>query len=232
MKVTFPEKQVDVAELAIDGKPVSYRIPPVIGTHSECFSISDDKTRTAQGKEIAAYAFGALAHRKNEWADQNRIRFPTLNYLRVPEVLTMVPNRNEFGDLAGAMLVDSDFAGEGLAKKTEVPANFDGWTQTPAGLMVRDNRIAVPMNLWYSDQWTAKNGAAIALFGDEGAEVLEQAARDSGINHRLLWKADVNAIKSPEMRVPVVDGNAPGRLGLSCDYYGYDRSGCAVRVLK
>ncbi len=232
MRVTFPEKQTNVAELAIDGKLISYRIPPVIGTHSECFGVSDSATRTAQGKEIAAYAFGALSYRKNEWADQQRIRFPSLNYLRVPAVLTVVPNKKEFGDLAGAMLVDSDLAGEGLAKQTEVPENFDGWKQNASGLMVRDNRIAVPMNKWYSDQWDAKNGAAIALFEEDGGEVLEQSAIDSRRNDKPLWKVNVNSIETPEKRVPFVDGFDDGWLVLGCDDVGSDRYGCAVRVLK
>jgi len=237
MKVTFPEKQADVAEALIDGKPIQYRIPPVTGTHSQCFGVSDNATRTAQGREIATYAFGALAYRKNEWADQQRIRFPRINYLRVPAVLTMVPNRKEeFGDLAGVMLVDSDLAGEGLAKQTEVPENFTGWKPNASGLMVRDNRIAVPMDKWYFDTWTAKNGAAIALFEEDGAEVLEKAAADSGRNSKPLWKVDINSIKTPEKRVPFVDGYGGAGLGLGCDdggyYVGYGRDGCAVRVLK
>jgi len=232
MKVTFPTKQADVAELSIDGKPFSYRIPPVIGTHPGCFEVCDDITRTAQGKEIAAYVFGALAYKKNEWADQQRIIFPSINYLRVPEVLTMVPNRKEFGDLAGAMLVDSDLSGEGLAKQTEVPKDFAGWAQTPSGLMVMNNRIAVPMDKWHFDTWNAKNSAVVALFGDEGAEILEQSAKDSKRNYKPLWRADVNAIKSPEKRVPIVVGYDDGGLGLGCDDYGYCRDGCAVRVLK
>jgi len=228
MKIEFPKNKLAVAELIMGGRQVMYVIPPVIGTYFECFSFSDDRTRTAQGIEIAAFVYGAFFLGNREWADQPRIRFPTLNYLRVPEILTMVPNKKEFGDLAGAMLVDSDLTGEGLSKITEVPANFDGWAQTPQGLMIRDNRIAVPMSKWYSNRWDAKNGAVIALFGDEGAKVLEKAYADSG----SFWKVDVKAIQTPEKRVPVIRSYDGLNLVLDCSDKGGGENGCAIYVLK
>ncbi len=232
MKVTFPEKQADVAELAIDGKQIRYRIPPVIGNHSECFSVSDSETRTATGTEIAAYVFAALVYKKNEWADQERIIFPTKGCLRVPPVLTTVPNRKEFGDLAGVMLVDLDLAGEGIEKRIEVPEDFIGWEQNVSGLMVRDNRIAIPNNKWNSNTWNAKNGVAIALFGEDGAEILEQSATDSGRNYNPLWRLDVNSLQNPTQSVPFVVGYNDDGLSLCCYHDGFNRDGCAVRVLK
>ncbi len=237
MIITFPEKQADVqadvAELFLNGELVSYRIPPVTGTHSECFSESNSnkEVRIAKGREIAAYAYGALAYRKNEWADHEKIRFTSYNYLRVPAVLTIFPKRKEFGDLEGAMLVDEDLRGEGIGMKTEVPSDLSGWTESPSGLLYRDSRIVIPFSRWYEGTWSAKNGAVVALFGEEGGEVLEKSAIDSGRGYRPLWRVDPTKIKTPERRVPVVGGGVGG-LDLGCSGDGGSGGGCAARVLK
>ena len=235
MNITYPAKEADFAELAIDGKPVRFRIPPAIGTHSEVFqALSVDKTlKIARGKEIVAYAHGALVYKKNEWADQKRIRFPTLNYLRFPEVLTIVPMRKEFGDLEGGMLIDSDLEGQigqGINRQTEVPKDLIGWTETPSKLLVKDKRIFVPFNLWYTDEWNERNGALIGLVGEDGAEMQAKTAKDSGRNYKPLWKVKPKEITSPERRVPVLDGFGDDWLGLMCDSDG-DWGGCGVGVL-
>ena len=232
MNITFPERQADVAELAVDGRVVKFRIPPVTGTHSECFRVTDVKTRAAEGYEIAAFVYGALVYRKNDWGNKGRILFPDSNYLRIPRVLTVIPDQKEFGDLAGTMLVDSDLSGEGIEKLTEVPSNFDGWTQNSSGLMVKNNRIAVPKDKWYFDTWDSKNGAVVALFGEGGVEILDRAAVDSNRNYKPLWKVDINSIKELQKRVPVLNGDYVDRLGMYCNNDGNYRIGCAVRVLN
>ena len=235
MKITFPEKQPNLAELFIDGNPINYRIPPVTGTHSECFSESNsnEEVRRATGKEIVAYAYGALAHKKNKWAYQERILFPAKKYLRVPVVLTIVPKRKEFGDLEGMMIVDKDLKGEGIAMKTEVPANLSGWIMSEYGILERNGRIAVPYDKWYKKQWDEDNGAVIAIFeGKDSASLLAKTAKDSGIKDRPLWSVNPVEITIPEKRVPVMDGCDVGGLYLDCDDDGDGSGGCAVRVLK
>ena len=235
MKITFPEKQPNLAELFIDGNSVNYRIPPVTGTHSECFSESNsnEEVRRATGKEIVAYAYGALAHKKNEWADQERILFPTKKYLRVPVVLTIVPKIKEFGDLEGMMIVDKDLKGEGIAMETEVPTDLSGWIMSEYGILERNGRIAVPYDKWYKEQWDEDNGAVIAIFeGKDSASLLAKTAKDSGRKYRPLWKVNPVKIIIPEKRVPVMDGSNDGRLDLVCSHDGLNGNGCAVRVLK
>jgi len=232
MKITFPEKQADVAELSIDGNPVNYRIPPAIGTHSEVFqALSADKgLSAAKGKEIMAYVNGALLYRKNEWADQDKIRFPSKNYLRAPAVLTMIPKRKEFGVLEGGVLVDGDLIGEGVAKQIEVPADLSGWRASDGGVFTKDYRFFVPYDKWYQEQWDENNGMVIVLFGREGAEEGVRIAKDSKRN-KPLWKVDVNTIEIPEKRVPVLLGGSGGGLLLDCGSYG-GGDGCGVGVLK
>ena len=239
MEITYPVKEADVAESLIDGKPVRFGIPPVIGTHSQVFQAlsADKRLNPAQGKEIVAYAHGALVYRKNEWADQNRIRFPIKNYLRFPEVLTIIPitQNKQFGDLEGGMLIDSDLegvAGQGIERKIEVPKDLTGWMETPSKLLVQGKRIFVPHHLWYADKWNEKNGALIGLAGEEGAESLARTARYSGRNYKPLWKVNPKDIKSPEKRVPVLGSYDDGRLGLDCGDGGDGRDGCGVGVLK
>ena len=233
MKITFPEEQPDVAKLSIDGNPVNYRLPPATGTHSECFADTNysDRVARAAGRKIVAYICGAFVHRKGEWADQKKIRFPTLNYLRAPKVLTIVPKTKKFGDLEGALIIDSDLKGEGIAMKTEVPADLSGWEVSEGGILKRNGRILVPYDKWYQEQWDEDNGAVIGIFdGKEYAISLARTAKDSG-RSKLLWKVDPAQITTPEKRVPVVFGDAVG-LSLDCYGDGNGRDGCAARVLK
>jgi len=234
MQITYPTKEADVAELSIDDKRIKYSIPPKIGTHQEVFQslFADKRLKTAQGKEIVAYANGALCYRKNEWADQERIRFHTKNYLRFPVVLTIIPKREEFGELEGGMLVDLDLEGKGIEKQTEVPKELSEWKASEGGIFVKEQRIFVPYAQWYKEQWDEDNGAVIALCGGlEGAEALARTAEDSKRSDKPLWKIDVNNINAPEKRVPVLDGDG-NRLLLDCDDHGCSRCGCGVGVLK
>ena len=233
--VTYPIKKTDVAEIIVKGVYYKFKVPPAIGTHSECFSqlSSDSSIKVAQGIELAVYAVGALdSKRQNEWLNQDLIKFPTQNYLRVPVVLTIVPKRKEFGELEGGMLVDSDLEGKGVAMDTEVPEELSEWTVDESGLLVKDNRIFVPYNNWFKEQWDENNGAAIAFFEREGAEMLVKARIDSGRTYAPLWKVDVNKITIPERRVPVLDGFDDDRLDLFCSVSGGDgdRAGCASGV--
>ena len=234
MQITYPTKETDVAELSIDGNLIRYSIPPKIGTHKEVFqSLSADKRlTTAQGKGIVAYANGALVYRKNEWADQEKIRFPTKNYLRFPAVLTIIPKREEFGELEGGMLVDLDLEGEGIEKKTEVPKELSGWKASEGGILVKEQRIFVPYEKWYQEQWDENNGAVIALCSREGAESLARTAKDSKRNDKPLWKVDVNNLGAPEKRIPVLSGYDDGGLGLGCSIRGNSWIGCGAGVLK
>jgi hypothetical protein len=235
MKIEFPEREQNTAELSIDGTRTVYLLPPATGTHSECFADSNYPrgVRRATGKEIVAYAHGALVHRKNEWANPDMIRFPGINYLRVPKVLTIVPRDKKFGDLEGALIVDEDLKGEGIAMKTEVPADLNGWKASEGGIFERNGRIVVPYEKWYEEQWSGKDGAAIAIFdGQDSAASLNKTAEDSKKNYRPLWKVDPTQINDPKRRVPIVDGCDGGRLALNCDGDGYGRYGCAARVLE
>jgi hypothetical protein len=236
MQITYPAKEADVAELFLDGTAVRYRIPPAIGAQQEVFSaISSDKTlKVPQGGEIVAYAHGALVYKKNEWADQNRIRFPTQNYLWFPLVLTNIPRRKEFGDLEGGMLVDClELEGKNIEEKTEIPKELAGWKVLEGGILTKDKRIFVPYDLWYKEQWDENNGAVIAICGGaEGAQALARTAKDSKRDYKPLWKVDVNKIEHPEKRVPVLDSYNDSRLNLGCDSHGYDGNGCASGVLK
>lgn len=234
MEITYPTKEADIA-LLIDGCPVKYRIPPVTAKHPECFRqiTSNPDLRVAQGREIVAYAHGALVYMRNEWGNQDLLRFPTKNSLRFPKVLTIIPitNGKRFGDLEGGMLVDSDLIGEGVEKKTEVPYDLSGWTVKTGRILENDSRLFIPYDSWYCDQWDSRNGAVIALTdGDEEAELLMRTTRNSRRNNRLLWKLDPRRITSPKKRVPVLVG-FPGGLALDCDDDGTG-DGCAARVLK
>jgi hypothetical protein len=235
MRITFPEREQDTAELSIDGTRTVYLLPPATGTHSECFADSNylKGVRRATGKEIAAYAYGALVYRKNKWENQDMIRFPSINYLRIPKVLTIVPKDKKFGDLEGALIVDEDLNGEGIAMKTEVPADLNGWKASEGEIFERDGRIVVPYEKWYEEQWNGNNGAAIAIFdGQDSVASLDKTAKDSKRNYKPLWKVDPTKIKDPERRVPIVYGYIDGRLGLVCNGSGIDWIGCAARVLE
>lgn len=235
MLISYPSRTTDVAELMINNKPVKYRIPPIIGTHQECFhGLSKDKSlRVAQGVEIVAYANGALVYSHNEWANQDLIRFPFRNYLWIPKVLTIIPkDRKRFRDLEGGMLVDSDLNGEEIMRQAEVPENLDGWIATEGRILSKGKRLFVPYNTWYTEQWDEKNGALIALCeGVEAAESLLRTSVDSRKNYRPLWKVDPSKITTPQKRVPVLVGYDSDRLVLSCDFHGEGRLGCAVGVL-
>ena len=235
MEITFPGQQADIADLSIDGRPVRYSLPPATGTHSECFADTNyqGNVRRATGKEIVAYAHGALVHGKNEWADQNRIIFPTLRYMRAPKVLTIVPlQRGKFGDLEGAMIVDEDLKGRGIAMETEVPADLTGWEVSEGGILRRDGRIVVPYDKWYKEQWGEDNGAVIAIFeGRDAAISLARTARNSGRSDKPLWKVDPAKISAPTRKVPVLGGLSDG-LFLDCDSLGDGGRGCAPRVLN
>ena len=234
MQITYPIKEEYVAELLIDGNTVKYKIPPATGTHQEVFQklAADKRVKTAQGKEIVAYAYGALVYKKNEWADQERIRFPSKNYLRFPAVLTIIPKSREFGDLEGGMLIDSDLDGEGIEKQIDIPKDLSGWKVSDGGILINDNRIFLPYNNWYKDQWDETNGVPIALSGGiEGAEALARTAKDSGRNYKHLWKVNPSEISSPEKRVPILNGYFVGGLNLSCSDHGSNRGGCAAGVL-
>jgi len=234
MEITFPEKQADVAELIIDGNLVAYKLPPAVGTHSECYADSNypDKIARATGREIVAYAYGALVYKKNEWADQERVRFPTKNYLRVPKVLTIVPKTAEkkFGNLEGAMIVSEDLKGEGIEMKVEVPGDLAGWEESEGGIFKKDGKIVVSYDGWYKKEWDEDNGAVIAIFdGKEYAISLARTAKDSK-RSKPFWKDNPSALREPIKRVPVVFG-VSGRLSLGCGS-GNDGDGCAPRVLK
>jgi len=223
----------DFAELIIDGNTKRYSIPPKIGTHREVFQslASDQKVKTAQGKELIGYVHGALVYRGNEWANQENIKFPSQNYLRFPAVLTIIPRRKEFGDLEGGILVDSDLEGQGIEKQTEVPKDFSDWTVLESGILVKNGRMFLPYDKWYQEQWNAKNGAVIALCGGvEGAEMLEKIAKDSKRSKKYLCRFDVNSIKTPEKRVPFLASYGNYRLDLDCDYLGGSKNGCGVGV--
>jgi len=235
MQITYPTKEADVAELFIDVNTIKYKIPPATGTHKEVFQelSADEKVETAQGKKIVAYAHGALVYRKNEWADQERIRFPSYNYLRFPAVLTVIPKRKEFGDLEGGMLIDPDLAGEGIEKQIDIPEDLSGWKVSDGNILIKDTRIFLPYNTWYKDQWDEANGVPIALAGGvEGAEALAKTAKDSGRNYKPLLKVNPTEISSPEKRVPFLYGSGDDRLFLVCGYLGDFRCGCAAGVLK
>jgi hypothetical protein len=237
MNVTFPDRRPnapDVAELFIDGSPVNYRLPPATGTHAECFADSNyqGKVRRATGREIAAYAYSALVHRRNEWADQDRIMFPTQKYLRAPKVLTIVPLKSEYRDLAGAMLVDEDLKGVGIAMQTEVPVDLAGWEVSEGGIFKRNRRVLVPYDKWYKEQWDEKNGVVIAIFeGIESASLLAKTAQGSGRSKPPL-KVDPTMINSLVRRVPVLCGDYSDWLYLGCFDSGGIGNGCAPRVLN
>ena len=236
MIITFPDKQSNIAELSIDGTPVNYRIPPITGTYSECFAESNytNEIIRATGREIVAYVYGALVNRKNEWADQEIIKFPTQNDLRVPKVLTIIPKNGgkKFGDLEGAMIVDGDLNGEGIAMKTIIPADLTDWELSDEGIFRKNGRVVVPYDKWCKNQWDENNGAVIAIFdGKEYATSLAKIAKNSG-RGKPFWKVDPVQIQRPEKMVPVVNGYADGRIGIICVNRGYSRDGCAVRILK
>ena len=237
MKITFPDKGVDVAEAIVEGTLERYRIPPVIGTHPHVFQAlsSDAELRVATGEKVAVYAYAALCHKKNEWEDQKRIGFPMLNYLRFPNVLTIVPQtagRKKFGDLEGGLLVDSDVRGKGIDAETKIPKDLTGWKESAGGILTKGNRIFVPYNLWYKEQWDENNGAAIALAGIAGAELLAKAARDSGKPYKPLWKDNPYSISAPVRRVSILNGFDDGTLALLCSNLGDSMYGCGVGVLK
>ncbi len=233
MEITYPVKEANIAELKIGGKLVQYKIPPAVGTHSQVFQelLNDDSLETAQGEQIAAYVHGCL-HKKNEWADQNRVRFPSKNYLRIPAVLTIVPKNRKFGDLEGGMLVDTDLAGEGIEMQTEVPNDLTGWEESDGGILKKGSRLFVPHNSWYKNQWDKFNGVVIALVTHEGAESLDKIAQDTGRTYKPLWKVNPNEIKSPMKRVPVLGSDGAVRLILGCNDCGDGRYGSGVGVLK
>ena len=233
MKITYPKRVEDTAELSIDGNPVRYPIPPRTGTHEQCFALNADEkeVRFSTGREIAAYAHGALVHRKNEWADQNRVRFPTINYLRFQNVFTIMPADTRYGDLAGGMFVDFDEKGEGTKMQTVVPKDLSGFVVNGEGLLVKDKRIFLPYDAWFKEQWDERNAIVIALVGGEGASSLEETSRDSGRTYKPIWKVNPKDITSPVMRVPVLGGcGGVGWLVLGCDYLGYGDGGCVPRV--
>lgn len=236
MEITYPIKGQDFAELTIDGELVKYALPPKTGTHGEVFqalSAADETLSVAKGRKIVAYAHGALVHKQAEWANQNRIFFPSRNYLRFPAVLTMVPRNRKFGDLEGGMLIDSDLEGEGIEKQTVVPEDLSGWEVSDGGILVRNGRIFVPYEKWFKEQWDENNGAVIALCGGlEGAEALVRTAKDSSRSYTPIFKVDVNNIQFPEKRVPVLDGSDAGGLLLYCDDHGDGTGGCGVGVLN
>jgi len=226
MQVTFPPKQADIAELTIDGESIKYRIPPAIGTHSQVFQALsvDESLETAQGMQIVAYAHGCLQYKQNEWANQDTVRFPN--------VLTVIPKKPQFGDLEGGMLVDPDLEGQGIEMITEVPQDLTGWEESDGGILKKGNRLFLPYDTWYKDQWNQTNGAVIALCTPEGGEFLEKTSTDTKRTYRPLWKVDPDQITSPEKRVPVLSGGDAAWLGLSCGDLGSDRSGCGLGVLK
>ena len=231
MKITFPEEQPDVAKLSIDGNPVNYRLPPATGTHSECFADTNysDRIARAAGRKIVAYICGAFVHRKGEWADQKKIRFPTLNCLRAPKVLTIIPQLRKFGDLEGALIIDPDLKGDGRGMKTKVPADLSGWEVSEGGILKRNGRILVPYDKWYQEQWDEDNVAVIGIFeGKDSAVSLNRIAKDLR-RRKTFWKVDPAEITTPEKRVPVMIGYNAGRLILDCTEFGCV-SGCAARI--
>jgi len=232
MAITYPERLENTAELIINGGPVRYQLPPKIGTHTACFTLDANEkgVRLPTAMEIVAYAHGALVHRKNEWANQDRIIFPTNNYLRFQNVLTIVPTDKKYGDLAGGMLVDFDEKGEGITMQTEVPKDLSGFRVDEAGLLVKDKRIFLPYNFWFKGQWDEKYAVAIALAGREGASLLEQTSRDSGRTYIPAWKVDPKTINLPAKCVPFLDSYSVDRLNLDCDDGGNDEYGCVPRV--
>lgn len=235
MEITYPVKEANVAELVIDGNPVRYAIPPKTGTHQEVFQdlSANERLTIAQGQNIVAYVHGALVHKQNEWANQALIRFPSRNYLRFPAVLTIIPKREEFGDLEGGMLVDSDLEGQGIAKQTVVPKDLSGWEVSEGGIFVNEGRMFLPHDKWYQEQWGADNAAAISLCGGlAGAEALVRTAKDSGRIYRPLSKVNPEKISSPERRVPILHGCDDYRLVLDCDSDGDFRDGCGIGVLN
>jgi len=233
--VTYPIKEANVADLEIHGKPTRYALPPATGTHSQCFADGNyqGKVRRATAEEIVAYAIAGIEG-KNEWADQNKVRFPDNNYLRFPVTLTIVPKDKErFGELEGAMLFTPDLEGQGISRRVAVPKDLSEFTLSEGGVYERkDGTKLVKYDGWFpQERWDARHGSVIALCGAQGAEALEKVAKDTN-RTRYSWKVNPNGIAQPENRVPVLDGYVRVRLDVYCDDNGDIEDGCAARVLE
>jgi len=207
-KVTFPERNENIVELQLDGRTVKYQVPPLIGWPENILDAlaSDSRVRTPTGLETAAYSYGCQAYGRQDWAAKDKVWFPDKGHLVFPNWVTLIPNSDKFGELAGGILVHSYEKGQTKATMTEklIPESLFGWRHLEGAVLINDAGTKFAYgHLWNTQtgRWDKKNAAIVALVGQEGAELLEKTSIDSNRPRGLHTLAD-ESVTTPRTFIP------------------------------
>jgi hypothetical protein len=211
-----------------NGKKINFAYPPFRGAHSECFKAinSDPELIPAQGLELALLTYGAFSTDSRLWKDvKDRCFIQT--YVRIPKRLLWVPAKDEFA----GVFIEQDLTGIGLSSQMKVPENIDGWEEQN-GIYSHDNITFVPKGRYtlgeHNKDSFVKDGFAIALLTEEGADIFAKAAYDNG-KDLYAFGEDIIDMDSLIQRVAVLSSGR-SRLYLHGDYHGDVRDGFSFGV--
>ncbi|VVB79777.1 Uncharacterised protein [uncultured archaeon] len=163
MQIEYLDSSDTSASVRIDGEPVSYALPPIQGSQSEClFQVKTSKAgiSAANGREIVAFVDGTLVHKQGVWKDRSKTLFPS-KYIVFPQIITVMPRDKSLGKLEGGLFIDE--------VPEEIPGNIDDWNLSPEGVYFHGNRRFAPLGTWYKSEWNSDNGAVIGLCGSADA---------------------------------------------------------------
>ena len=187
----------------VNGREIKYAYPPVQGTHVDNYKKinEDSEIVPAEGLDISLLTKGAFSRNSPQWKD---VRDRTLigGYTRIPSRLLWVPSNHK---LEG-VFVQKDTQGKGLSERMSIPESVDGWKQQ-GNLYLKDDFTFVPKGVYrlgeHNQKTFSKDGLAIALLTEEGAEIFARTAYD---NKRVPynWGVDIDSLSSPEQRVAYV----------------------------
>jgi hypothetical protein len=229
----YSEHRFEVRRIGfVDSKGVRKNLlyPPVQGTHPDCFKeLAKRKAVILEGNDLTRVAEDAYTQNTPVWKAIKANQFVN-GYTRIPVRMSFNPSKKEPCPIFPGVLVQRDLKGIGLTAPFIVPStDSDEWVKRDRIYVHKTGIIYVPEGEYFLGEHKKgmfeKDGLAIAVLEEEGAQRYEQTGRDNKLPLKS-WGVDITKINQPLVRVGVLN-EFGGRLNLYCYFDGSYSDGYA-----